>query len=173
MADILSDFTGRITATKDIETRFWRVGQRARGGEGLVRWKRYTIRLREGPLSSLLDKQPNRTEFIRIALENAAAGRSGGGASTGVPEELANRLARLEEMLQRLPRLEKTVAGLGSDMNEILSRLSGLQTPPAFATEPAQDRPDDGFENGPTPEQMRKFASSMRDFGQPKGGDKA
>lgn len=130
--------------------------------------RRYGFRA-DGELAAYLVKLPNRSEFIRAALENEVARRSGSVASTGVPEELASRLAAMEDMLKVIPRLERAVAGLAASVNEVLSRVGGLEVPPASMPEPAQEQQGES-DWQKVQEQLYK---AMLNFGQPKGGDQA
>lgn len=137
---------------------------------------RYTVRIDDPEAEAFLKRLPNRSEFFRQAVEHELATRLGGRPSAGLPEELVNRLARMEEMLQGLGRLEKAVEGLRTDVGRMLLELKRIKTLPPAGAVPAQDSEDDRPENPLTPEdqeEMRQLRELMLNFGQPKGGDQA
>ena len=129
--------------------------------------RRYGVRPGDARIVAYLDKLPNRSEFIRRAIENEIAGRPVAAAPV-----VENR-----ETVERLARLERAVETLSADMKHVLNELramaeAGWHQPPAEEAS-ERSRSDNSQDDGrPSQEELDQVLTAILNFGQ-KGGDGA
>lgn len=133
--------------------------------------RRYGFRA-DTKTSAYLDKLPNRSEFIRHAVEREIVLQSGGASAGALPGEVTARLSRLEEAVQKiLNMLSSLHMPPRSDVHDASSHGDNVPVVRDPLGSVGGDEPED--DGRPSPEELAKMRELMFDFGQPKGGDKA
>ena len=138
--------------------------------------RRYGFRA-DGRTAAYLDKLPNRSEFIRSAVENEIARRSGGGAAGALSEEMTERLARVEEAVQQVLSLLSRSSPPRSVVEASAQHERGRgqeEDAPAVSDlhDPAGGDPPES-DSQTSAEELDRTLRAILNIGQQKGGDRA